>query len=240
MEGGPIPKIPFPLLFEGVLLRRHKRFLAYVELPDGEIVTAHTNNTGAMLDCSEPGRPVWLSRSESPKRSHPYGWELIGMPDSLVGVNTILPNKLAALAAEKGLLTSGALPMGVRREARVGEGRSRLDLAISLPSGEDVFVEVKSSTLVRSKVALFPDAVSVRGARHLAELEALAGKGRRAILLVLVQRGGAESFSPADGIDPAWGAALRRAVFSGVELRVRQVDLDLLGASWGREIPFHL
>ena len=233
-------KIDFPPLFEGRLIRRYKRFLADVELIEGGVVTAHTNNTGAMLDCSEPGRPVWLSFHDDPKRAHAYGWELIGMPDSLVGVNTILPNRLAAMAAAGGALTGGILPAKVTREVRVGEGRSRLDLSLQMADGDEILVEVKSSTLVRSSVALFPDAQSVRGARHLAELEALAVAGRKALMLVLVQRGGAKTFSPADSIDPAWGAALRQAVSKGVELKVRQVDLDLSGASWGREIPWEL
>ena len=234
----PPPRISFPQLFEGRLIKRYKRFLADVELISGEVVTAHTNNTGSMLDCSEPGRPVWLSRSSDPKRAHPFGWELISMPDSLVGVKTLLPNKLAALAAEARLITASANPKAVRREVRAG--RSRLDLGLQMESGEEVFVEVKSSTLVREKVAFFPDAVSARGARHLEELEALAKSGLRAVILVLVQRGGAMSFSPADGIDPVWGAALRKAVSGGVELKVHEVGLDLLGASWGRAIAFDL
>jgi sugar fermentation stimulation protein A len=227
-------------LTEGRLIRRRQRFLADVELPGSEIVTAHTNNTGAMLDCSEPGRPVWLSLSPSPKRLHPYGWELISMPDSLVGVNTLLPNRLAALAAASGALTGGAPPASVRREVRVGDGKSRLDLALTTSDGAEVLVEVKSATLVRSGVALFPDAVSARGARHLVELEALAASGLRAVILVLVQRRGARVFSPADEIDPAWGAALRRAVGRGVELLVHEVELSLEGAAWGRAIPAEL
>jgi sugar fermentation stimulation protein A len=214
--------------------------LADVSLLDGTLLTAHTNNTGSMLDCSEPGRPVWLSRSDSKTRAHPYGWELIEMPDSLVGVNTLLPNKLAALAAEGGFLTGGALPLSVRREARVGTGRSRLDLLLSMEDGQEILAEVKSSTLVREKVALFPDAVSLRGARHLLELEKLASVGQKAIILVLVQRGGSKSFSPADSIDPGWGAALRRAVDKGVRLMVREVELTTLGAAWGRAIPYEL
>jgi sugar fermentation stimulation protein A len=231
-------KIDFPPLTEGRLIKRHHRFLADVELSSGALITAHTNNTGAMLDCSEPGRPVYLSYHGNPGRSYPYAWELIEMPDSLVGVNTLLPNRLAALAAASGALTGGLPPAAVRREVKVGQ--SRLDLGLVGEDGEMALVEVKSATLVRSGVAMFPDAVSQRGAKHLYELSALSEAGRRAILLVLVQRGGGERFSPADDIDPAWGAALRQAVDRGVELFVRQVDLDLSSASWGRALPASL
>lgn len=238
---GPSPwRLALPPLAEGRLVRRYKRFLADVELLGGPLVTAHTNNTGAMLDCSEPGRPVWLSKSQNPKRAFPWSWELISMPDSLVGVNTLLPNRLAALAAAGGALTGGAPPLSVAREVRVGGGRTRLDLSIAAEGGAEVLVEVKSSTLVRDGAALFPDAPSLRGARHLAELSALAAAGRRAVMLVLVQRGGADRFSPADGIDPAWGEALRAAVAAGVELRVHEVELGLAFAAWGREIPARL
>jgi sugar fermentation stimulation protein A len=220
-------------LTEGVLLKRYKRFLADVRLASGEIITAHTPNTGAMLECSEPGRPVFLSYHDSPNRRYAYSWEMIAMPDSLVGVNTVLPNRLAHLALAGGVLTGGQVPIKTEREVRVGEGKSRLDLRALTSDGTEVLVEVKSCTLVKDGRALFPDAVSLRGAKHLRELMAMVGEGRRNILLVLVQRAGAEVFSPADGIDPDWGRGLREAVKAGVELMVNRVDLSLTKAAWG-------
>ena len=82
-------------LVEGLLLRRYKRFLADVELAGGEIITAHTANTGAMQGCSEPGSRVWLSKSDNPKRKCPYTWELVETTTgTLVGINTQLSNRL--------------------------------------------------------------------------------------------------------------------------------------------------
>jgi sugar fermentation stimulation protein A len=220
------------------LIKRYKRFLADVELPGQGQVTAHTPNTGAMLDCSEPGRPVYLSLSDNPRRKYPYAWEMIAMPDGLVGVNTALPNRLAHLAFSIGAVPGFPRPLMVERERPVG--RSRLDLKLTLPGGDEAFVEVKSSTLVRGGVALFPDAVSQRGKRHLDELTGLARGGKRAVLLVLAQRPGADSFSPADAIDPAWGAALRHAASAGVEILAHTVDLTLTDAKLGRPLEVRL
>jgi sugar fermentation stimulation protein A len=230
--------IPWPPLVEGRLVRRYKRFLADVELPGVGLVTAHTPNTGSMLDCSESGRPVFLSRSPNPGRKYPFSWEMIAMGDGLVGVNTVLPNRLAFLALEAGALPG--LPLAGRLEREVRVGRSRLDLRLSAADGTEVWVEVKNCSLVRDGTALFPDAVSARGARHLGELAGLVGPGRRAVLLVLVQRGGAGFFSPADSIDPAWGQALRAALRQGVELLAHSVDLSLERASLGRRLEARL
>ena len=80
------------------------------------------------------------------------------------------------------------------------------------------YVEVKNVTLARGGVALFPDAVTARGAKHLRELMAMAARGARAAMLFVVQREDCESFAPADDIDPVYGETLRRAAASGVEL----------------------
>jgi sugar fermentation stimulation protein A len=167
-------------------------------------------------------------------RKYKYNWEMIKMPDGLVGVNTALPNKLAFMAAERGTIANYPCPTKVEREVKIG--RSRLDLKLTLPDDTEVFIEVKNSTLVRDKIALFPDAVTARGTKHLGELTSLVGDKRRAALLVLVQRSGADYFSPADFIDPAWGQALRQAVANGVELIVHTVDLSLKEATLGRAL----
>jgi sugar fermentation stimulation protein A len=226
--------IDFPPLTEGILLKRYKRFLVDVKLKSGEVTTAHTSNTGAMLNCSEAGRSVYLSESSNPKRKYRYSLEMISMPDGLVGLNTALPNRLAALGCQYGLFEGFPFPAQVQRE--VAAGGSRLDLKLTGQNGEVVWVEVKSSTLVIDGVALFPDAVSSRGTKHLNELIDLLGPSQRAAILILVQRSGAASFSPADSIDPLWGKTLREAVKRGVELLAYEVDLSPTGARLSRKI----
>ena len=213
---------------------RYKRFLADVELADGRLITAHTANTGRMLGCAEPGRPVWLSLHDRPGRKHPYSWEMIAMPTALVGINTMVPNRLVARAAADGLL-DGIGRAAVETEVKVGD--SRLDLRLTTTPGETIMVEIKNCTLAEDGTAYFPDAVTARGAKHLDELAALAGSGIRAVVLILVQRVDAERFSPADHIDPEWGRRLRRALKAGVELRAYRADLDLTQIKLGLRLP---
>lgn len=225
-------------LTEGVLLRRYKRFLADVELPDGTVVTAHTANTGAMSGCSEPGRPVWLSRHDRPGRKLPYTLEMIAMPAALVGVNTGVPNRLVKTTAQAGALPEFPHPAEVRSEVR--HGASRLDLLLSAPGSPDTYVEIKNCSLVEDGVAYFPDAVTTRGARHLEELAQLAGEGKRAILFVLAQRADAEVFRPADHIDAEWGRTLRRVLSRGVEIVVYRARLDREGIRLERRLPVEI
>ena len=96
--------ISWPPLIPGILVKRYKRFLADVKLNDGKITTAHCPNTGSMKGCCESGRPVYLTFHDNPKRKLKYTWELIEMPTSLVGVNTLVPNKLVKHSVEQGLV----------------------------------------------------------------------------------------------------------------------------------------
>ena len=84
----------WPRLIKGTLINRYKRFLADVRLGNGHVVTVHCPNSGSMMGCCEPGRPVYISRSKNPNRRLPYTWEMIEMASSLVGVNTLVPNRL--------------------------------------------------------------------------------------------------------------------------------------------------
>ena len=208
-------KLPQPL-FYGTLIRRYQRFLADVELDDGSLVTAHTPNTGSMRGCARPGSRVILSLSANPGRKYPHSWELVHTDGVWVGINTLLPNRLAREGIENGTIAELAGYRAIRAEVPYGEG-SRIDLLLS---GErrSCYVEVKNVTLVEGGCALFPDAVSTRGQKHLRELMQVVRLGHRGVNLFVVQRGDGESVSPADGIDPAYGAQLREASRAGVEL----------------------
>jgi sugar fermentation stimulation protein A len=230
--------IPFPPLIKGTLIRRYKRFLADVLLEDGSVVTCHNTNTGSMLSCSESGREVYLSNSQNTKRKYPLTWEMIRMENTLVGVNTMLPNKLAEVAFQKGKILGLKGPSSVKRE--VSFGRSRLDLLITTQSGEKIYVEVKNCTYVEEGRALFPDAKSQRASKHLLELSEIVKEGHRAIILIMVARSDATHFSPADKIDPFFGECLRNALNCGVELKVHTVLLSLKEALLGPKMPFIL
>jgi sugar fermentation stimulation protein A len=234
----PAGALSWGKLTPGILLRRYKRFLAEVELADGSLVTAHTANTGRMTGCSEPGRPVWLSYHPGPTRRLPFTWEMIQMPAALVGINTQVPNRLAALAARAGLLAEMDGPATVETEVKVGA--SRLDLRLTDGRGRTVLVEVKNSTLAEGGTAYFPDAVTARGSRHLGELAARAKAGERTALLIIVQRGDAERFSPADHIDPLWGRNLRVALKQGMENWVYRAELSRTTVSLSSRLPLAL
>lgn len=213
-------------LVSGTLLRREKRFLAYVRLDDGREVVAHTNNSGSMKGVSEPGRVVWLSPADNPKRKLKWTWEVVhaGPLDVPVGVNTLLPNRLVEEAIAGGLIPELRGYDSIRREVKYGAEGSRIDLLLSGDSGR-CWVEVKNATLVEGDRVLFPDAVTARGLKHLRELQLMVAEGDRAALVFTVQRSDARVFSPADAIDPAYGEELRRAAASGVELFAYQADV---------------
>ncbi|MDR2945200.1 MAG: DNA/RNA nuclease SfsA [Candidatus Adiutrix sp.] len=222
-------------LVEGRLVQRYKRFLADVELADGRLVTAHTANTGRMLGCSEPGRPVWLSVHDRPGRKYPLSLEMIAMPTALVGVNTMVPNRLVARAFAEGVVD--ALGGPVKVETEVAVGHSRLDLRLTTADNAVIMVEVKNCTLAEDGAAYFPDAVTARGAKHLDELAALAASGARAVIFILVQRADADRFSPADHLDPEWGRRLRAALQAGVEIWPYRADLSLTQITLGPRLP---
>jgi sugar fermentation stimulation protein A len=163
---------------------------------------------------------------------------MIKMPASLVGVNTWVPNQLVKASIVRKKIRALRGYETIRSEVRYGQN-SRIDLL--LESGEKrCFVEVKNCTLVEDGVAYFPDAVTSRGLKHLAELQKELRKGSRCIMFYLVQRMDAKRFRPADHIDPAYGKELRRAFTNGVEVLVYDVFLNLEGISINRRLPYEL
>jgi len=218
-------RFPSPLT-PATLIRRYKRFLADVALPSGEVIVAHVANPGAMLGLAEPGTRAWLSRSDSKTRSLPWSIELVEVGGGLVGINTAHPNRLVAEALAAGTIGPLAGYDTIRREVRYGN-RSRVDFLLSAVGRPDAYVEVKNVHLLRQpRRAEFPDSVTARGARHLAELAAMKAAGHRAAMLYLVQRGDAEGFALARDLDPAYAAAFDLARAAGVEMLAYQCRIS--------------
>jgi sugar fermentation stimulation protein A len=214
-------------------LRRYKRFFVDVELEGGERVVAHCPNTGSLAGCLVEGAPVLLAPANSEKRTLRFGWKLIRLGDCWVGVDTGLAVPLVEEALTAGLLPALCGYPRLYREVRYGrEDKSRIDLLLSrggtlpskakprdLPEGDErVYIEVKNTTLAEDGLAMFPDAVTSRGQKHLQELMHVVESGQRAAMVYVVQRTDCERFRPADHVDPVYGQLLRRAQLAGVEL----------------------
>ncbi|MBK6765805.1 MAG: DNA/RNA nuclease SfsA [bacterium] len=204
------------------LLKRYKRFFADIQLDDGQIITAVTPNTGSMKGVCIVGARVLVSYSDSPTRKFPFTWELVEVAGRWVGINTHLPNHLAAEALDRKLIPELARYQTYRREVKLPSG-SRIDFVLG---DDEALLEVKNVTLVEDGMALFPDSVTERGTRHLNELMEAVAEGRSAYMLYVVQHHQAVKFSPADELDPVYGTTVRDAYQAGVQLIVMKADVS--------------
>lgn len=209
-------------LVHGTLIKRYKRFLADVKLDNGEEVTAHCTNSGSMKSCLENGAEVYLTPVSDPKRKTRFTWEMIKINGLWVGINTGNPNKLAFEAISKGEIPGLENYTSVKREVKFGD--SRFDIFAENKS-EQCFVEVKNVTFKEGKFALFPDAVTTRGQKHLKTLMEVKKQGLRAVMLYIIQRIDVEIFAPAVEIDPNYAAALKEALLAGVEVFAMQAKV---------------
>lgn len=230
-------------LERGTLIRRYKRFLADVTLADGTETTIHVPNPGAMLGLTEPGLPVWMSRSPDPKRKLPLTLEMVELPDAgLVGVNTMNPNRIGEAAITEGRIAELTGYPILRREVRYDEN-SRIDIllqsdpdALKRPSA---WVEIKNVHFNRSPgLAEFPDCKTERAVKHLKALERVVDAGDRAVMLFIVQRMDCAAFTTADDIDKAYGPALRQAASHGVEVLCYSCHLTPEAIRLDRALPW--
>ena len=205
-------------LVPATLIRRYKRFLADCRLPDGREITAHCANPGSMMGLAEPGMRIWLEPNDDPKKKLRFGWRLVEHEDGhFTGVDTSVPNRALRAALEAQEVPPLAAYGTVRPEVRYGQN-SRIDFLLTEPGLPDAYVEVKSVTLSRTPgLAEFPDSVTTRGAKHLAELAHMANAGHRAVMLYLVQRTDCTRFDLARDLDPGYGQAYDEARAQGVE-----------------------
>ena len=231
-----------PQLYPGRLLKRHRRFLADVELPDGSVITALVPNTGSLLSCADPGMPVWLREEPGEQRKYRFVWTLVRPKRSLVCIDTAVPNRLVYEYAAAQKIPQLAGFREYVREMPCG-AHTRFDLCCRVHEADmldRIWVEVKSTTMLRDGVAGFPDSVTARGLKHLVELQRVVAAGERALQVFLVQRADAKVFRPAEDIDPAYSAQLRKAAKAGVgvvalQARVNQERIAIIG-----EIPVEL
>lgn len=213
-------RLPSPLV-RGTLIQRYKRFLADVRLDDGRLVTATCPNTGSMIGLTAPGSVVWLSESDSATRKYRFTWELVeadlGRGSTLVGINTNHPNRLVAEAIAARRVKALAGYPGLRREVKYGRS-SRIDILLECAEKGLCYVEIKNVHLSRRHgLAEFPDSVTERGTKHLAEMSDMVRAGHRAVMVYLIQRSDAKRLALARDVDAGYGAAFDAAMAAGVE-----------------------
>lgn len=219
------------------LIRRYKRFLADVVLEDdGREVVVHCPNPGAMLGLADEGMRVWLEPNDDPKKKLKFGWRLVELDDAMVGIDTAVPNRVVGEALRAGDVTEVSDYAGVKAEVKYGKN-SRVDFLLTDEGKPDLYLEVKNVHLLRQgDLAEFPDCVTARGAKHLAELSDMVAMGHRAVMFYLVQRTDCTRFDLARDLDPAYGDAFDLARKAGVEVLCYDTQISINGVAIGKPI----
>ena len=216
-----------PPLKHATLIQRYKRFLADVVTPEGETFTLHCPNTGAMTGCATPGDTVWYSTSENTKRKYPHTWELTQTQQgAFICVNTLRANTLAKEAVLAQRIPELTGYNTLKSEVKYGEENSRIDIMLQADDRPNCYIEVKSVTLAENEFGYFPDAVTVRGQKHLRELMGVVAGGERAVLLFTILHSAIEYFSPAHHIDAKYAELLIEAKRKGVEILAYKAELS--------------
>lgn len=216
-----------PALQQATLIQRYKRFLADVITPEGEHLTLHCPNTGAMTGCATPGDTVWYSTSANLKRKYAHTWEITETQQgAFICVNTQRANPLVKEAIDAGLIPELMGYSTLKGEVKYGEEGSRIDFMLQADDRPECYIEVKSVTLADKDNGYFPDAVTLRGQKHLRELMSVAAAGKRAVLLFAVLHSAIERFSPARHIDPKYAQLLNEAQKQGVEVFAYKAELS--------------
>ncbi|WP_121629188.1 DNA/RNA nuclease SfsA [Tropicibacter alexandrii] len=226
-------------LIPATLLRRYKRFLADCRLEDGREVTAHVANPGSMLGLKDEGLRIWLEPNDDPKKKLKYAWRLVEHPGGqFTGVDTGVPNRMLRAALMAGQVPGLDGYDLVRPEVKYGEN-SRIDFLLTGRDRTDCYVEVKSVTLSRQPgLAEFPDSVTARGAKHLAELANMAAQGHCAVMLYLVQRTDCDRVTLARDLDPAYAQAFAQAATAGVQALAFGCAITPQSVTLGPKLPF--
>ena len=220
------------------LIKRYKRFLADVVLTDGSTMTVYCPNTGSMRSCSTPGSRVLISNSKNTKRKYLYTLEMIDVGTGWIGINTSLTNSIVADAIGQGIIEELQDVDAIHREVKTS-AHTRLDLMVE-KNNRKVFIEIKNCSLVEGRIAMFPDAVTARGTKHLLELAELVRQGNEGMIFYLVQRMDADLFKPAAHIDALYAETLQKVHRQGVKIAVYQAKADESGIEVTRKLPFSL
>jgi sugar fermentation stimulation protein A len=222
-------------------LKRYKRFMADVKLPNGEIITVHCPNSGSMKTLLTPNVPCAIHDSQNPKRKLRYTLTLLGLSKNHWAlVDTQRPNAMVEEAINNGTISELSGYETLRREVKYGKENSRIDILLESPNREPCYVEVKNNTMLsehHKERSDFPDAVTTRGAKHLRELMEMKEAGYRAVLIFTVNRSDVISCGIASYIDPTYGQLLQDAMDKGVEVLAYRSQLGMTEIKLDRSLP---
>lgn len=224
----------YPTLYAGKLIKRYKRFFADIELTSGEVITAHCPNTGPMTGVCTIGHPVYVSKSDDPKRKLAYTWEMIEVYDNeptWVGTNTSLPNRVINLALAAKIIPALGDYNQIRYEVPYGQdNKSRIDFLLT-GTEKPVYIEVKNTTWAQKDLVMFPDTVTTRGQKHLRELIALLPEATP-VMLYFINRSDCSYFAPGESADPVYGKLLREAIDLGVKVLPCRFEVSPAGVRY--------
>lgn len=219
----------------GILLKRYKRFLADIQLDNGQTLTVHCPNSGSMLGCSQPGSPVILSYAGGSTRKYAWTLEMVQHQGTWIGVHTGRTNAIVREGLENGVIREFGAISAITPEVVVS-GKSRLDFLLETAQGK-IYLEVKNCSLAEDATAMFPDAVTARGTKHLHELARLVEAGYGAAVLFCIQRSDAVRFRPASSIDPVYAQTVSWAQERGVQFLAYQAEVTTKSVTLARKIP---
>ena len=203
-------------LLQGTLIKRYKRFFVDIRHKN-KILTCHCPNTGSMMGLLEEDNKIWFSKTDNPKRKLKYTLEIVKVKNKMIGVNTLLSNKIVLESLNQKKIKSLIKYNNIKTEVKFSN-KTRFDFLISNDK-EKCFIEVKNVTLIRKKkIAEFPDAITTRGTKHLKELIIAKEKGFKSYIFYLLQMEGCESFKIAKDIDVQYNLAFNEALKSGVKI----------------------
>ena len=226
----------FEKLIKGKLVKRYKRFLADIILEDGQEITAHVPNSGAMTSCIEDNCDVWVTFHDNPKRKLKYTLELTKMSENLICTNTGVANKIAIEAIENSTIKELQGYTSLKPEQKYGQN-SRIDILLE-NENQKCYVEVKSVSLRIDDYLAFPDAVTSRGTKHLNELYEMTLQGHRAVMLYIIQRTDNLPFRLAKEIDKKYFEAFNEVTTKGVEVLVYQSCIDFENINIDKKVLF--
>ena len=225
-------------LISGLFIKRYKRFFVDIKI-NNQIITAHCPNTGSMYGLLKKGNKVWVSKSSNPNRKLKYTLEIIQDKKSMVGINTHSTNKIVKHALENNLIQEFEEVVAIKPETRFGLN-TRFDFFITFKKSK-AFLEVKNVTLSRkNKVAEFPDAVTIRGLKHINELIKASKKGFKIFILYLIQRNDCNLFTIAKDIDSEYANALGKAVKNKLKILCYDCKFSSKGIKLNNKINFKL